>query len=552
MDSTNLIIIIVAFVVAVVAIYVLYSIILFQGGSSKGEDLQLSTKNVLDQVQVLFDKKEYALVELLASKYLDRVPGHNDVRLYLAKAFYEDGKYNQAIKHCEFILKKTPNNIDTHEVLGKSYIQKGWLSKAIQEFELIYESRKTDKKVVRTLAELYRDTEQLYMSIGAYEALSDLMETDDDIARIQSILADLNEEVHDFPAAFEAYKRRLSIYPQDIETNKKITELYIRISNYPVAIETLLYMLEFVEDAKNLLWIYDNLIDLYVETEEYEKAISCAEKMMEVQGSDKFKIRDKIAQYNIKLGNIQEGILILEDLVLMSQNAFDITLELAEAYIANKDYKKALDKYLLLLDKATPREAKTLNSLVCNLYITWSLEKTENHNYEEAFSLLKNAAQYNPVNSEVFYHVANNRFITKNYAGAVEQVNKAIEYDKENANAAKYLILLADAHHNLGNFFEEKKALTDLLKYDEKNADGLLRLGLMYAAQNDIKNAEETLKKSLEYNPDLLQAKYNLAVIYESNNRDKAKELYMEILEEDPTFTEAKNALDDLSSPDNF
>ncbi|MBR6127784.1 tetratricopeptide repeat protein, partial [bacterium] len=282
MDSTNLIIIVVAFVVAIAAIYVLYSIILFQGGTSKGDDLQLTTKNVLDQVEVLYSKKEYALVELLATKYLDRVPGHTEVRLYLAKAFYKDKKYNQSIKHCEIILKKS-NSIETHEVLGKCYMQKGWLNKAIQEFELIYDYRKNDKKTVRRLAELYRDTDQLYMAIAAYEALSELMEQEDDIAEIQSIIAELCEEVRDFPAAFEAYKRRLAIYPTDVETNKKLAELYIKISNYPVAIETLLFMLSFVEDAKTQLWIYDNIVDLYVETGEYEKAIDYSERMLELQ-----------------------------------------------------------------------------------------------------------------------------------------------------------------------------------------------------------------------------------------------------------------------------
>ena len=54
------------------------------------------------------------------------------------------------------------------------------------------------------------------------------------------------------------------------------------------------------------------------------------------------------------------------------------------------------------------------------------------------------------------------------------------------------------------------------------------------------------------YNPELIQAKFNLALLYENNNRDKAKELYMEILEQDPTFEEAKSALTDLSSSDFF
>ena len=61
MISSNIVLIIVAFAVATAAIYALYSIILFQGVSSKGDDLQLTTKNILDQVDVLYSKKEYAL-----------------------------------------------------------------------------------------------------------------------------------------------------------------------------------------------------------------------------------------------------------------------------------------------------------------------------------------------------------------------------------------------------------------------------------------------------------------------------------------------------------
>ena len=70
----------------------------------------------------------------------------------------------------------------------------------------------------------------------------------------------------------------------------------------------------------------------------------------------------------------------------------------------------------------------------------------------------------------------------------------------------------------------------------------------MYATQHDIKNAEEAFKKALIYKPDMIHAKYNLALLYENNNRDKAKELYIEILEQDPSFVEARNALADVST----
>ena len=69
-------------------------------------------------------------------------------------------------------------------------------------------------------------------------------------------------------------------------------------------------------------------------------------------------------------------------------------------------------------------------------------------------------------------------------------------------------------------------------------------------ALHDTKNAEEFLKKALDINPTLIDAKFNLAVIYENNNKDKAKELYLEILDEEPSYEQAKSALTELTSTD--
>jgi len=551
MADFNIILIAAALILAVVAIYILYAIIMYQGNKNfRDNELQLSTKNVLDQVEVLFDKGEYALVELLASKYLDRVPTHQKVRQYLAQAYFKDKKYNNAIKHCLIILKKDPNNINTRKVLGDSYVKKEMLGKAIKEFETIFEHRNKDKEVVRTLAELYKNTEQLFSAISVYNILSDLLETNEEIAEVQLILAELNEETKDYPAAFEAYKTRLGIYPTDVSTNQKLTELYIKLKNQPKAIETLLYMLSFVSEPKTLLWVFERLIQLYVDTEEYEKAIEYSNKLLEVQGSDKFKIRNDIAMFNMKLNNYSTGISILEELVLMSQNGYDVTVQLADSYISCKEFEKALEKYLALLDKATQKEAKSVRLLICELYIKWAVDLFEQEKYDESSMKLNDAINYNALNSEIYYNKALNQLAQRNYGVAVELLHRALEYDKDKTYHTKYYLKLSEAHHYLGNFFEEKKVLSDLLKLDEKNPMGLYRSGLMYASQHDTKNAEESFKKALQYDPHLIKAKYNLALIYENNNRDKAKELFIEVLEQDPSFEEAKIALADLATSD--
>ena len=311
-------------------------------------------------------------------------------------------------------------------------------------------------------------------------------------------------------------------------------------------------MLTFINEPKILLWSYERLVNLYVETEEYEKAIECSNKMLEIQGSDKFRIRNDIATFELKLNHYETGVSILEELVMMSQNGYDVTVQLAETYTDKKEYEKALNKYLELLDKATQKEAKNIRSAICNLYILWSIDMTEQEKYDLAYQYLNEASQYNTLNSEIYYNIALNKIAQKDSNAAIEYIHKALEYDRETTFHTKYYLTLSEAHHILGNFFEEKKALSDLLKIDGRHAMGLYRSGLMYVSQHDTKNAEEYFKKALQTDPDLLQAKFSLALIYENNNKDKAKEIYIEILEQDPANEEVKNALANLSSSDYY
>ena len=54
----NISIIVIAFVLAGAAIYILYSLLLFSGNPKDPHaNLQLTTKNIIDQIEVLYRKK---------------------------------------------------------------------------------------------------------------------------------------------------------------------------------------------------------------------------------------------------------------------------------------------------------------------------------------------------------------------------------------------------------------------------------------------------------------------------------------------------------------
>ena len=58
--------------------------------------------------------------------------------------------------------------------------------------------------------------------------------------------------------------------------------------------------------------------------------------------------------------------------------------------------------------------------------------------------------------------------------------------------------------------------------------------------------------KAIELDDSLNDAKYYLALIYENNDRDQARKLYVEILEQDPTYINARNALNEINMHDHY
>ncbi len=549
----NFIIILAAVVLAGGAMYVLYSLLLYSGTKDPHEELQLTTKNIIDQVDVLYKKKEYPLLELFATKYLERVPGNFTVREYLAKSYYETRKINKAINECILLLRHNPQNLEMRKLLGECYVKKEMYMDALTQYEIAYQQDEQQADVVKRLAELYKQTDQIYSAINAYKLYTEMVEESPELAEIYTILADLNEAAGYYPAAFEAYKQKLTIYPNDFETNKKLANLYIKIKNLPKALEILEYMLTFTTDNRQKIGLFDNIIEIKTELEDYDGALDSANRLLEIPGVDTFKTRNIIAMLLVKQGRLDEGIQILEDLVMLSQNAYDVTMELAMAYRQHKNFKSSLERYKTLLDDADQKEAKEIRAKICELYIDWAMYKERDKKFDdnEALKYLTNAMQYDALNPKVYYNFAMISMKNGNYNDAVMYLLKAIEFEKTESESCKYYIKLSECHHQLGNVFEEKKALSDLLSIDDENAIGYMKMGILYHSQQDIKNAEESLLKAISIDDSLIDAKYYLALIYETHDKERANKLYQEILEQDPTYKNARLALTEISIQDN-
>jgi len=528
----NILFAIIAVIMAVVAIYMLYSILIFTG--DKGSNLQVSKQNILEQIELLYKNKEFGILEMLAKKYLERVPNHHHVRYFLAKMYFDIGKLYKCIKECEIILKGAPQFEDARMLLAKCYRNKNLIQKAIKEYEKIYENHGGNQIAIENLAELYVVAEKYESAVAMYNKLVTMVDNNSDMANIYSKLAELNEHIQDYPAAFEAYKARLELYPNDFDTNKNLIDLYFKVNNLEKAAEVIESLLITVEIPSHQIWLMEKLTDAYIALGRPEEALKFAEQLFEMPEYDNNKARCKIAELQMELENYSEAINMLGDLVNSGKKSLPILRVLAEAYKRQGSYEQSFETYKSMLDIAQPNEAEKIHEQMCDLYVEWGNAKYKNNDTSEAFRLLFLAVQFNPENPKVYASLAEINISIKNYNEALVQIKKAIDKDMV-AKRADYYLPLAECYHNLDNMFEEKKVLVELVELRPNIAEAHFRLGLVWETQHEIAEAKEEFIKASELDNTLLDAKYHLALIYETHgNTEEALELYREIIKQDP------------------
>ena len=59
-----------------------------------------------------------------------------------------------------------------------------------------------------------------------------------------------------------------------------------------------------------------------------------------------------------------------------------------------------------------------------------------------------------------------------------------------------------------------------MTRLDPTHAEARLNLGVLFAGNNQLDDAEQEYRKVLELNPNLVEAHYNLGVFYEFHKKD--------------------------------
>jgi len=96
---------------------------------------------------------------------------------------------------------------------------------------------------------------------------------------------------------------------------------------------------------------------------------------------------------------------------------------------------------------------------------------------------------------------------------------------------ARYHYRLGHGHFTEGNNTQALAELLEALKHDPEHADSHHLLGIVFMARREFYDAEKHLRRSVDLQPELLEAKNNLGVAYLALCRwRKAADLYEELV----------------------
>ena len=537
---TNTVVFIIIAISVSFIIYLSYLLISFTQPAKKKE-LQISLEDMLKQIEMLYRQRKYEIVENVSLEYLKTQPDAIEIREYLAKTFYARDKIYDAISAILQILEKNKDNIAMHVLLAKCYKKINQTSKAVNEYKLILDLDPDNSIAIRELADIYLAQNQKISAIKMYKKFENFVDSNAELLKVKLILAGLHTDLEEYNEAFEELFSIKEVYPEDMEVNKKLIELYIKTKDFENATNLCKELLMSIQDDNFSLWLLQNLVNIYYALKNYDEALEYANSMLEHPFADKVSTKALIAKIYILKGEFNKGLDYL--LILAENNPENVEIRkiIAQAYIDEKQYTNAVTTYKEILDLVPPREVALVHSDMSNLYIQWAMDLFEEGEYTECFKLFPLAIQYDESNPAIYLQLGKVNMHIKSYNEAITQLRKSLELNPEQAECYIYL---SECYEVIENIYEEKIALLKAIKYDSENAYAHYRLARLYARQRDVENEIASLKKVLQLDPNHIGARHQLALIYEGQGQiTDAIEMYESILKLDPENETAKENL---------
>uniref|UniRef100_A0A7C6EGG9 Tetratricopeptide repeat protein n=1 Tax=candidate division WOR-3 bacterium TaxID=2052148 RepID=A0A7C6EGG9_UNCW3 len=493
-------------------------------------------------------------------KALQYDPTAKEVYLSLASAFYRIREFDKGIEYASKGLAFVRDSSEFYGLIAAGYIGKGDLKSAVSIYEKIKILKPSDPEIVQTIALLYEGLGDLN------SALKTLIEFPDSLKNVDiyNRLGTLAGKLRNHPDAIKYYRQA---YNYDTTNVLALIGIGTGFDILNVK-DSAIYYYELALKYSDSNDLRKRLIDLYGDTEQYEKIIKTAREILGVDYYDAY-VRRSLGFALYKSGLFDEA--LSEFLISAGLNPRDdySRFYIARINLEQRRYDEA--------EKAI-EDAIKINPDFTELWVYAGFIAMDKKDYKTARYYLTEAAYHNADMSQIYYLLGATCELDSAYTDAYFYYKKSLSLNQKSLAGLSALANICD---RIGKKDEALRTFERIIQIDSTDATALNYVGYTYAERGEkLDYALELVERALsiepnngyiidsrgwvyyqkgDYNSALLDLKraselVEDAVIFEHlgdvylklNEFEKAIEMYNKVLNLDPKNKAVKHKLSNL------
>jgi tetratricopeptide (TPR) repeat protein len=386
------------------------------------------------------------------------------------------------------------------QLKGVSYQQKGFFPEAALAFAetvATLESRTSGDPQVREAA--------LRESIGS-------------LAQVQDNLGNAED-------ALKNYKKWIAISPKDPQPLSRMATLYNRNQQFEEGLETLRKLEKLdPENARTLFFIALTLMDL----EKREEAESCLVRALEIQPDfPDAQQRLQFLQQNRPL--VAASLEELEESVAKDPNDLDDRLLLSQAYLANKQWDKAVEQLIVITEQDQSNHRALFD--LSNAYIAAE-------NPDKAIDCMIQLEERLPSDPNIRYRLAELLQGNDEVELAVKEFRNAVDMQPGNA---MFQFRLGQALRDADRDDKAETHIRKAIEMQDNFPAAYYDLGLIEYTSSREEAALRSFGKAFSMNNGLFMALYYCGMIHKNSNNNlvEATKFFQSTLASKPDFGDA-------------
>ncbi|MEZ4663100.1 MAG: tetratricopeptide repeat protein [Caldilineaceae bacterium] len=277
-------------------------------------------------------------------------------------------KLDESLAAYEMAVTLSPNAAHLWNERGNAYLAANMQDKAEEAYLKSLEIDNLFAQTYLLLADLYDRDQEYAKMIEMLRKGIDIMNAHPRLkptAQMYNYLAVALSRTGDIPGAIEASLKVLELQPGDLGAMRNLMLLYRDADQPDKAIETgqQILALAGTDNPQLVLQIRQLLLELYNATDQPEQAALQMEAMRQLNPNDVNLLRMLAAQYQ-KLGDAARQIEVLQTLVALDPNNFEYPLELARLLQQQGQNAQALPYAQRALELAPEDQKAAINTLL--------------------------------------------------------------------------------------------------------------------------------------------------------------------------------------------